>query len=104
MYIYGGALLPTEVVTNELWKFNFTTLTWSQIRSTSHGNESRNETDQVMMSIGVKDHTAHVIGNKMIIIFGYSEVDTLLNYVQEFNLGNIIMILTIILYLSLCSH
>ena len=101
MYIFGGALLPTEVVTNELWKFNFTTLTWSQIPSTSHGNESRNETDKVIMSIGVKEHTAHVIGNKMIIIFGYSEIDTLLNYVQEFNLGNISILLNIRSSLSL---
>ncbi len=29
MYVYGGALLPSEEITNELWALDLTNLTWT---------------------------------------------------------------------------
>lgn len=79
MYIYGGALLPSEQITDELWKFSFDNLSWTQIQE--HRNES------VYYPIGVKYHTAHVVNGKMVVLLGYSAIDRLLNYVQEFDLS-----------------
>ncbi len=31
MYIYGGALVDNEDIVNELWKFDFNTLSWTQL-------------------------------------------------------------------------
>ena len=79
MYIYGGALLPSEQITDELWKFNFETLKWTQIEE--YGNET------LYNPIGVKDHTIEVVNGTLLVIFGYSAFDELLNYVQEFDLS-----------------
>lgn len=83
MYIYGGALLPNERITNELWKFDFNTLVWSEIESPcgQYGNES------CYCPIGVKDHSANVVNNTMYVFFGYSTLDYIINIVQEFDLG-----------------
>ena len=29
MYVFGGALLPSEEVTNELWSLHLSSLTWT---------------------------------------------------------------------------
>ena len=83
MYIYGGALLPSEEITNELWRFDFRTLTWTEIESCQSGNESLSS----YCPLAVKDHSANVVGNKMLIFFGYSPLVALINFVQEFDLG-----------------
>ena len=31
MYVFGGALLPTEEVTNELWSLHLPSLTWELV-------------------------------------------------------------------------
>lgn len=82
MYVYGGALLPNEEITNELWKLDFRNLTWYEIESCQSENESLS-----YCPIGVKDHTSNIVGDKMIVFFGYSTLDILLNYVQEFDLS-----------------
>ena len=85
MYVYGGSLLPSEEITNELWRFDFRNLNWTEIESCREQNETVTE----YCPIGVKDHSANVVDDKMIILFGYS-VDNngeLVNFVQEFDLG-----------------
>ena len=33
MYIFGGALVPSEEVTNELWSLDLSSLTWTLVNS-----------------------------------------------------------------------
>ena len=84
MYVYGGSLLPSEEITNELWRFDFRNLNWTDIESCREQNE--NETVAEYCPIGVKDHSANMVDDRMIILFGYSDGE-LVNFVQEFDLG-----------------
>ncbi len=42
MYIYGGALVENEDITNELWQFDFVTLSWQQLNRQQFDNGSNN--------------------------------------------------------------
>ena len=33
MYVFGGALLPSEEVTNELWALHLPSLTWTLVNA-----------------------------------------------------------------------
>jgi Fanconi anemia group I protein len=82
MYVFGGSILPDERITDELWKFDFGTLKWYEIDTRTNRSES------LYYPIAVKHHTSAVVDDKMLILFGYSYFDSLLNYVQEFDLVN----------------
>ena len=42
MYIYGGALVENEDIINELWQFDFVTLSWQQLNRQQSDNGSNN--------------------------------------------------------------
>lgn len=35
MYVFGGALLPTEQITSEFWALDLTNLTWTIVPATT---------------------------------------------------------------------
>ena len=39
MVVFGGSLLLSEKVTNELWVFNFSNMSWTQIPTEANLNE-----------------------------------------------------------------
>ena len=94
MYIYGGALIPSEEITNELWRYDFHNMNWTQIDQCSQTNNNDTEPLMEYCPIRVKDHTANVVGDKMLIVFGYSDqlwndrgFVEILSFIQEFDLG-----------------
>ena len=94
MYIYGGALIPSEEITNELWRYDFHNMNWTEIDQCRVTSDNDTESSVEYCPIRVKDHTANVIGDKMIIIFGYTDQlwsdngrIEIPNFVQEFDLG-----------------
>ena len=79
MYIFGGETLDTSEIKNDLWSFNFTTNQWRMVTANSQGD----------LPLGVKHHTAHVIGDKMLVIWGSPQHGQLLStrLVQLFDFG-----------------
>ena len=47
------------------------------------------QNDTVLLPVAVRDHTAHVVGNKMVVFFGYAPAtnDVIINFVQEYDFG-----------------
>lgn len=47
MFVYGGSLVESESITDELWQLDFTTLTWMKLyqhdNNRSLNNSNRNE-------------------------------------------------------------
>ena len=78
--MYGG--LVDNKISNELWLFNISAREWIPI-----------DLDLVKRShtlsnyLHVVGHTAHIIGNRMYVIFGHSPVYGYLNTVQECDLS-----------------
>ena len=47
------------------------------------------QNDTVLLPIAVRDHTSHVVGNRMVVLLGYAPDtnDITLNFVQEYDFG-----------------
>ena len=104
---------PQEEITNELWSFDLRNLVWTCLLNdtSTPSNDTTNATtslvqggssssvsmatERVGRSAGgdylpmpVRSHTAHIIGSKMVVLFGYSSrEDIFISYVQEYNIG-----------------
>ena len=84
MFVFGGTLYPSEVFSSELWMLNFTTSEWTPL-FTKPVNSTESE-DYSLPPVAVRGHTAHVIGSKMVVLFGLSPGEhTFLSYVQEYD-------------------
>ena len=45
---------------------------------------------ETLLPLPVRSHTAHVVGSKMIVLFGVSSsAETLISYVQEYDFGKL---------------
>ena len=121
MYVFGGSLLPSEEITNELWALDLPTLTWTSLAPptpatpttlpnntlnvtatniSSEGgeagslvmvevvNEGANE-GGLLLPVPVRSHTAHVVGDRMVVVFGLSSEgsNSMLDFVQEYDFG-----------------
>ena len=115
MIVFGGLLVPSETFTDSLWIYNFTSELW-EVTPAAQGNESlslnftttqnvsmefndtefdyasgdndTNDTVPWELPLPVRGHTAHVIGNKMIIFFGLSYAAELFpSDLQQLDLG-----------------
>lgn len=60
-------------ISNELWRYDFEESSWTRLDS-----------EKADACLG---HTATVVDNVMIIIFGYSPIYGYLNYVQLYHIG-----------------
>ena len=82
MYIFGGELISSGVVANELWSFNLTSYQWQLLLPS-------NSTTFPHLPLAVRDHTAHVVGEQMLIIWGFAgnrgTVNTAL--IQQYDFG-----------------
>lgn len=105
MYVFGGAKIPAEEITSELWVLDLVSLEWtdlSPVSNTTADNSSDSnatipgvvsmETLQVSPQEGdylplpVRSHTAHVIGSTMVVLFGLtSDRLNLVGFVQEYD-------------------
>ena len=115
MYVFGGSKFPLEEITNELWSLNLLTLTWTyhgpfpnpdvgsgSVTNTSAGNITgvgvaggddvvsveEGASGRSCLPIPVRSHTAHVVGTKMVVIFGLSSgEENAVSFVQEYDFG-----------------
>lgn len=75
--MYGGVI--DSQITSEFWELNLSRSEWIEIdlHMTSHSH------------VPVSGHTAHVIGGKMHVIFGYNPDLGFINIVQECDLSEL---------------
>lgn len=74
LILFGGTC-KKGVVSNETWTFNITLRQWTLLKN------------PVDKPVGVTGHTATVVGNDMIVLFGYSPDRGVTNLIQVFGLG-----------------
>ncbi|XP_015904894.1 attractin-like protein 1 isoform X2 [Parasteatoda tepidariorum] len=84
LYMYGG-MLYNGTVLNELWLFNTTKRTWHLLSKMTMDQNCHSEPCSPLAAMG---HTATVVGNYMIVIFGHNPVYGYLNTVQHYNFGS----------------
>ena len=108
MYVFGGAKTPAEEITSELWVLDLVTFEWTDLspdrdimNSSSDGNATLSDDPGVVsmetlrvspqedyLPLPVRSHTAHVIGSKMVVLFGLtSDSLHLIDFVQEYDFG-----------------
>ena len=117
--MFGGAKAPQEEITNELWSFDLRNFVWNCLfatntasNDTNIGNSSNATTSLVQdggstsvsmatgragrsvgddyLPVPVRSHTAHIVGSKMVVLFGYSNrEDVFISYVQEYDIGKL---------------
>ena len=111
--MFGGAKTPQEEITNELWSFDLRNLVWTCLLDDTGtpSNDTTNATTSLVQGGGstsvsmatgragrsaggdylpmpVRSHTAHIVGSKMVVLFGYSNrEDVFISYVQEYDIG-----------------
>lgn len=73
LILFGGTC-EKGVVSNETWTFNITLRQWTLLKN------------HVDKPVGVTGHTATVVGNDMIVLFGYSPDRGVTNLIQVFGL------------------
>lgn len=79
--MYGG-IINQKNITNELWSYNTTSngRRWQLL--TAHSD------DLNALPYAAAGHTAHVVRNRLLMIFGYNPYRGYLNIVQEYDIGN----------------
>ena len=91
MYVFGGSLYPSEVITAELWMLNLTSLEWTPLFNQSMSppdNSTEEEVEELRPPVPVRGHTAHVVGSKMVVLLGLSPGEEEFPvYVQEYDFG-----------------
>ncbi len=80
MYIFGGELVTSGVVSNELWAFNLTSFEWQVLLPS-------NMTTSSYLPLAVRHHTAHVVDDRMLIIWGFAgnRENVLTRLVQQYD-------------------
>lgn len=85
MYVFGGALYPSEAMVSELWLLNLTTSQWTPLFNDTMDNVTE---PLPSLPVAVRGHTAHVVGSKMVVLFGISPGEEIFPaYVQEYDFG-----------------
>ena len=69
-YLFGG--VNKGKIKADLWTFNVAAGNWTQL---------------VPSPRDLSGHTAHVVNNKMVVIFGYSSLYSYSNKILEYNFG-----------------
>ena len=79
--MYGGTMRSGHV-SRELWALDLNNLIWERVE-TSQGQCMASEAAKLCGPINSMGHTAHVVVNRMIVIFGHSPKYGYLDTVQE---------------------
>lgn len=82
IYVYGG-ILRNGTIVSDFWAYNINTGIWSRVYEESI-TKIYSEFCCPIPSMG---HTATLVNNIMIIIFGYNPTYGYLNHVQHYNIG-----------------
>lgn len=89
LFLYGG-IFRNHTVTSELWVFDTIANSWDlqvyNYKNYNHHNKPCKNSDYCP-PIAVMGHTATLVDNKMIVIFGHNPNYGYVNTVQELNLG-----------------
>ena len=86
--MYGGLVLETDTVTNDLWEYSLAEHVWKKLLSSGS-------------SLAVVGHTAHIIRDQMFVFFGHNPTFGYLNNIQIYSLSmscNVIII--VVFYLN----
>ena len=81
IYMYGGTMRSGHV-SRELWALDLNTFIWERVE-TSQGQCMASDSAKLCGPINSMGHTAHVVTNRMIVIFGHSPKYGYLDTVQE---------------------
>lgn len=81
-----GGVVNRSVIVNELWKYSIANKSWTKLGS------DRFDTSITKLTFPhqTAGHTAHVIGNSMLVFFGYNQILGYLCAVQEYNFSMLI--------------
>merc|ERR1712209_197620 len=79
--MYGGTMRSGHV-SRELWALDLKNFIWERVE-TSQGQCMASEVAKLCGPINSMGHTAHVVTNRMIVIFGHSPKYGYLDTVQE---------------------
>ncbi len=80
MYVFGGSLYPSEELTSDLWELDLNTWEWQYLFNVTQ------PLSQSAPPIPVRDHTAHVVGSKMVVLYGLTSTMTgYVPLVQEYD-------------------
>ena len=90
LYIYGGVLNQRKI-TDEFWAFDMSAHVWAEITQNEQQHvDPKATTWPTTMPLAVAGHTAHVVGQKMLVIFGYCPTWGFTNVVQEYDFGTFV--------------
>ena len=87
LFLYGG-IFRNNSVTNELWVYDTNINSWDlQQHANKNYHHKPCKSSDFCAPIPVMGHTATLVDNKMIVIFGHNPNYGYLNSIQELNLG-----------------
>jgi hypothetical protein len=86
LYMFGG-MLKNGSITHELWSFDIRKERWDLLQDGTNFYPTQCLTDHFCSPLSVLGHSATLVDNYMIVIFGYNPVYGYLNNVQEFSFG-----------------
>ncbi|XP_071746862.1 LOW QUALITY PROTEIN: attractin-like protein 1 [Lepeophtheirus salmonis] len=86
IYMYGGTMRSGHI-SKEIWSFHLQTYRWERI-STTKGPCMNSGINALCGPLHITGHTATVIENRMIVIFGHSPTYGYLDIVQEYHFFN----------------
>lgn len=85
LYLYGGTL-SNGSVSNELWIYDLDQRVWSP--AANEPQEVRCPATDFCPPIAAAGHTATLVDDKIVFLFGHSDVYGYMNIVQEYHLTN----------------
>lgn len=86
MYVFGGSLYPSEVMTSELWRLDLTSLKWHPLFNQSSPTSDNSSAPLLQLPVPVRGHTAHVVGGHMLVLFGLSSgAEEFPAYIQRYD-------------------
>eukprot|EP00096_Caligus_rogercresseyi_P010713 TRINITY_DN3998_c0_g2_i1.p1 TRINITY_DN3998_c0_g2~~TRINITY_DN3998_c0_g2_i1.p1 ORF type:complete len:1325 (+),score=211.17 TRINITY_DN3998_c0_g2_i1:165-4139(+) len=86
IYMYGGTMRSGHI-SKEIWSFHLSSYRWERI-STTKGPCMNSGINALCGPLHITGHTATVIENRMIVIFGHSPTYGYLDIVQEYHFFN----------------
>lgn len=82
LYMFGGMIKNTNVV-NELWRYDGRS--WTVLRNDDSQYMRIRHSPELRGPLKSMGHTANVVGDRMIVIFGHNPIYGYLNSVQEYD-------------------
>lgn len=94
IYLYGGLLRNGSIV-SDIWEYDLRMERWREIRDT------RIMSTIVTERLASMGHSATLVGTTMVVIFGYNPVYGYLNYVQQYDMGKLFWVFSIVIVINM---